>query len=45
MAERSEFRRYVRKFRDLISSESIVDTTSIKNLYIINEDPKNRETI
>ena len=45
MAERSEFRRYVRKFRDLISSESIVDTTSIKNLYIINQDPKNRETI
>ena len=45
MAERSEFRRYVRKFRDLISSESTVDTTSIKNLYIINEDPKNRETI
>ena len=45
MAERSEFRRYVRKFRDLISSESTVDTTSIKNLYIINEDSKNRETI
>ena len=45
MAERSEFRRYVRKFRDLINSESTVDTTSIKNLYIINEDPKKRETI
>ena len=45
MTERIEFRRYVRKFRDLINSETKVDTTSIKNLYIINEDPKNRETI
>ena len=43
--ERIEFRRYVKKFRDLINSETKVDTTSIKNLYIINEDPKNRETI
>ena len=45
MTERIEFRRYVKKFRDLINSETKVDTTSIKNLYIINEDPKNRETI
>ena len=45
MAERVEFRRYVRKFRDLINSQSEVDTTSIKNLYIVNEDPINRETI
>lgn len=45
MTERTEFRRYVKKFRDLINSETKVDTTSIKNLYIINEDPKNRETI
>ena len=45
MAERIEFRRYVRKFRDLINSQSEVDTTSIKNLYIVNENPINRETI
>lgn len=45
MTERIEFRRYVKKFRDLINSETKVDTASIKNLYIINEDPKNRETI
>ena len=35
MTERTEFRRYVKKFRDLINSETKVDTTSIKNLYII----------
>ena len=45
MAERREFRRYLTKFRDLINSDTQVDTTSVNNLYIINEDPKKRETI
>ena len=45
MTERREFRRYVNKFRDLINSDTQVDTTSINNLYIINEDPEKRETI
>ena len=45
MTERREFRRYVNKFRDLINSDTKVDTTSINNLYIINEDPAKRETI
>ena len=45
MAERREFRRYVAKFRDLINSDTQLDTTSINNLYIINEDPVKRETI
>ena len=45
MTERREFRRYLNKFRDLINSDTQVDTTSINNLYIINEDPVKRETI
>jgi hypothetical protein len=36
MAERIEFRKYIRKFRNLINSQSEIDTTSIKNLYIVN---------
>ena len=45
--ERNEFRKYVRKFRDLIANESLVDvdTLSIQNLIIIDENPEKRETI
>ena len=45
--ERNEFRKYVRKFRDLIANEALVDidTLSIQNLIIIDENPENRETI
>ena len=45
--ERNEFRKYVRKFRDLISNEALVDvdTLSIQNLIIIDENPEKRETI
>jgi len=45
--ERNEFRKYVRKFRDLIANEDLVDvdTLSIQNLIIIDENPEKRETI
>ena len=45
--ERNEFRKYVRKFRDLIANEALVDvdTLSIQNLIIIDENPQNKETI
>ena len=45
--ERNEFRKYVRKFRDLIANEALVDvdTLSIQNLIIIDENPEKRETI
>ena len=45
--ERNEFRKYVRKFRDLIENEALVDvdTLSIQNLIIIDENPEKRETI
>ena len=45
MCERREFIKYVRKFKDLINSDSQIDTTSIKNLYIINDDINKNETI
>ena len=40
--ERNEFRKYVKKFRDLITNESLidVDTLSIQNLIIIDENPE-----
>ena len=45
--ERNEFRKYIRKFRDLIANEALVDvdTLSIQNLIIIDENPEKRETI
>ena len=45
--ERNEFRKYVRKFRDLIANEDLVDvdTLSIQNLIIIDENPEKKETI
>ena len=45
--ERNEFRKYVRKFRDLVANEALldVDTLSIQNLIIIDENPEKRETI
>ena len=43
--EKIEFKKYVSRFTELIASGSIIDTTSIKNLYIINEIPDKRETI
>ena len=45
--ERNEFRKYVRKFRDLIANEALVDvdTLSIQNLIIIDDNPEKRETI
>lgn len=45
--ERNEFRKYVRKFRDLIENEALVDvdTLSIQNLIIIDDNPEKRETI
>ena len=45
--ERNEFRKYVRKFRELIANEALVDvdTLSIQNLIIIDENPEKRETI
>ena len=41
--EQKEFRRYVVKFRDLISSGATIDTTAINSLYIIQEDGENNE--
>ena len=43
--EKIEFKKYVSKFTELIASGSTIDTTSIKNLYVINEIPERRETI
>ena len=43
--EKIEFKRYVSKFSELIASGSSIDTTSINNLYVINEIPEKRETI
>ena len=45
IVERNEFRKYVRKFRDLIVNESQADTLSIQNLIIIDQNPEKRETI
>ena len=45
IVERNEFRKYVRKFRDLIANESQADTLSIQNLIIIDQNPEKRETI
>ena len=43
--EKREFRRYVVKFRDLISSGGAIDTTAINSLYIIKEDKDNNEVM
>ena len=43
--EKREFRRYVVKFRDLISSGGAIDTTAINSLYIIKEDSDNNEVM
>ena len=45
--ERNEFKKYIRKFRDLIANDALVDvdTLSIQNLIIIDENPEKRETI
>ena len=43
--ERREFRRYVVKFRDLISSGATIDTTAINSLYIIKESADNDEVM
>ena len=43
--EKREFRRYVVKFRDLISSGGVIDTTAINSLYIIKEDKDNNEVM
>ena len=43
--EKREFRRYVVKFRDLISSGAIIDTTAINSLYIIKEYADNDEVM
>ena len=45
MAQRNEFRKYVRKFRELITSESLVDTVAIRNIIVIDDNPEKRETI
>ena len=45
LVERNEFRLYLRKFRDLISSETQVDTIAIQNLIFINQNPEKKETI
>ena len=43
--EKREFRRYVVKFRDLISRGGAIDTTAINSLYIIKEDKDNNEVM
>ena len=43
--EKREFRRYVVKFRDLISSGATIDTTAINSLYIIKEYADNDEVM
>ena len=43
--ERNEFRKYLIRFRNLINSEIQIDTTSINNLIVINENIEDRETI
>ena len=43
--ERNEFRKYLIRFRNLINSEIQIDTTSINNLIVINENIDDRETI
>ena len=43
--EKREFRRYVVKFRDLISSGGAIDTTAINSLYIIKENSDNNEVM
>ena len=43
--EQREFRKYVVKFRDLISSGATIDTTAINSLYIIQEDGENNEVV
>ena len=45
IVERTEFRRYVVKFRDLINSDIVIDTTSINNLIVINKNEEKKETI
>ena len=45
IVERTEFRRYVVKFRDLINSDIKIDTTSINNLIVINKNEEKKETI
>ncbi len=45
MVQRNEFRKYVRKFRELITSESLVDTVAIRNIIVIDDNPEKRETI
>ena len=45
MAQRNEFRKYVRKFRELITSESLVDTVAIRNIIVFDDNPEKRETI
>jgi len=45
LVERNEFRMYLTKFRDLIASESQIDTVAIQNLIFINQNPEEKETI
>ena len=45
IVERTEFRRYVVKFRDLINSDIKIDTASINNLIVINKNEEKKETI
>ena len=45
IVEKTEFRRYVVKFRDLINSDIVIDTASINNLIVINKDEEKKETI
>ena len=45
LVERNEFRMYLTKFRDLIASESQIDTVAIQNLIFINQNPEEKQTI
>ena len=45
MVERNEFRKYLIKFRELINNEIQIDTSSINNLIIIDENLNKKETI
>ena len=45
LVERNEFRMYLTKFRDLIASESQIDTVAIQNMIFINQNPDEKETI
>jgi len=45
LVERNEFKKYLSKFRDLINSETQVDTVSIENLIFINQNSDKKETV